>query len=187
MSLKTTILLSVVVFAMLSIFFLIQHEMQSMISSSEPIKKILLREGKKHLANKVVEKMGNEMSVEEVEPQFIAAAIQENRDIAEKEETIHKILEGKEGVKAQLNDAVEPSATETLHTLDRYEENKPGIIDLIDDKSSVADEKKGLLICDGKPLDSEIIYWKIVPGDKTFESPITPHRKSRNFAKSATS
>jgi hypothetical protein len=36
-------------------------------------------------------------------------------------------------------------------------------------------ERRGLLQCDGKLVDSEIIYWKIVPGDNVFESPITPH------------
>jgi hypothetical protein len=36
-------------------------------------------------------------------------------------------------------------------------------------------ERRGLLRCDGKLVDSEIIYWKIVPGDNVFESPITPH------------
>jgi hypothetical protein len=36
-------------------------------------------------------------------------------------------------------------------------------------------ERKGLLKCDGQYVDSEVIYWKIVPGDDTYESPITPH------------
>eukprot|EP01036_Dinobryon_divergens_P026489 gene26490-35150_t len=36
-------------------------------------------------------------------------------------------------------------------------------------------ERKGLLYCNGKQTDSEVIYWKIVPGDNTYESPITPH------------
>jgi hypothetical protein len=27
----------------------------------------------------------------------------------------------------------------------------------------------------GKKTDSEIVYWKEVPGDRTYESPITPH------------
>jgi hypothetical protein len=36
-------------------------------------------------------------------------------------------------------------------------------------------ERKGKLVCNGQERDSEIIYWKIVPGDKEFESPITPH------------
>ena len=36
-------------------------------------------------------------------------------------------------------------------------------------------ESKGKLVCEGKEIDSEVIYWKIVPGDVTYESPITPH------------
>jgi hypothetical protein len=36
-------------------------------------------------------------------------------------------------------------------------------------------ETRGKLICNGKPLDSEVIYWKNVPGDDSYESPITPH------------
>jgi hypothetical protein len=42
-------------------------------------------------------------------------------------------------------------------------------------KGQETEEKKGLLQCDGKNIDSEVIYWKIVPGDSTYESPITPH------------
>ena len=34
---------------------------------------------------------------------------------------------------------------------------------------------KGKLMCNGDDVDSEVIYWKIVPGDAEFESPITPH------------
>eukprot|EP01038_Epipyxis_sp_PR26KG_P011327 gene11327-15191_t len=32
--------------------------------------------------------------------------------------------------------------------------------------------KKGILICDGKSVDSEVIYWKIVPGDNEYKSPL---------------
>jgi hypothetical protein len=42
-------------------------------------------------------------------------------------------------------------------------------------ENNSTEERRGKLICDGKEVDSEIIYWKIVPGDKEFESPITPH------------
>ena len=38
-----------------------------------------------------------------------------------------------------------------------------------------APELMGQLKCGGKYIDSEVIYWKIVPGDSTYESPITPH------------
>ena len=36
-------------------------------------------------------------------------------------------------------------------------------------------EKRGLLVCNKKKVDSEVIYWKRVPGDDKYESPITPH------------
>ena len=36
------------------------------------------------------------------------------------------------------------------------------------------------MICNGKQVDSEIIYWKIVPGDAHYESPITPHHANHH-------
>lgn len=36
-------------------------------------------------------------------------------------------------------------------------------------------ERKGVLMCNGSAIDSEVIYWKIVQGDDSYESPITPH------------
>jgi hypothetical protein len=36
------------------------------------------------------------------------------------------------------------------------------------------------LKCDGQYIQSEIIYWKIVPGDNTYESPITPHHNDHH-------
>lgn len=39
----------------------------------------------------------------------------------------------------------------------------------------IINEQKGLLVCNGTAIDSEVIYWKIVPGDDSYESPITPH------------
>ena len=37
-------------------------------------------------------------------------------------------------------------------------------------------ETKGQLTCNGTSIDSEVIYWKNVPGDITYKSPISPHR-----------
>lgn len=34
---------------------------------------------------------------------------------------------------------------------------------------------KGKLVCNGHEVDSEVIYWRIVPGDASFESSISPH------------
>lgn len=35
--------------------------------------------------------------------------------------------------------------------------------------SSAESTRKGLLQCDGAPLDSEVVYWKVVPGDLDYE------------------
>jgi len=34
---------------------------------------------------------------------------------------------------------------------------------------------RGTLVCNGHEVDSEVIYWRNVPGDVLYESPITPH------------
>ena len=33
----------------------------------------------------------------------------------------------------------------------------------------------GTLTCNGQKVDSEVIYWREVPGDAEYESPVTPH------------
>ena len=45
------------------------------------------------------------------------------------------------------------------------------------DGSRPANMDKGSLMCDGVDIGatSEVVYWKVVPGDNEFESPITPH------------
>lgn len=40
--------------------------------------------------------------------------------------------------------------------------------------------RRGLLVCNGERVDSEIIYWKEVPGDSDFESPITLHHEDHH-------
>ena len=37
------------------------------------------------------------------------------------------------------------------------------------------DAQRGVLICNGERVDSEVIYWRVVPHDIDYESPITPH------------
>ena len=34
---------------------------------------------------------------------------------------------------------------------------------------------RGTLFCNGRRVDSEVIYWKNIPEDREYESPITPH------------
>jgi hypothetical protein len=63
---------------------------------------------------------------------------------------------------------VQPSGVESPHS-STSETSEEVAVD------EEGEEKRGLLQCDGKYIDSEVIYWKIVPGDNTYESPITPH------------
>lgn len=41
------------------------------------------------------------------------------------------------------------------------------------------DSTRGLLICNGMPKDSEVIYWKRLPADLIMESPVSPHKHER--------
>jgi hypothetical protein len=43
-------------------------------------------------------------------------------------------------------------------------------------------EERGKLVCNGKETESEVIYWKRVPGDISYESPITPHHANHHDA-----
>eukprot|EP00597_Dinobryon_sp_UTEXLB2267_P001157 CAMPEP_0170072120 /NCGR_PEP_ID=MMETSP0019_2-20121128/9840_1 /TAXON_ID=98059 /ORGANISM="Dinobryon sp., Strain UTEXLB2267" /LENGTH=557 /DNA_ID=CAMNT_0010280937 /DNA_START=182 /DNA_END=1855 /DNA_ORIENTATION=+ len=73
-------------------------------------------------------------------------------------------------------------ATQPLSTAQTIIDSKPIISSstplessLPSDPSNDQVERRGILMCNGKQVDSEVIYWKIVPGDSTYESPITPH------------
>ena len=68
---------------------------------------------------------------------------------------------------------VEPSVSQ-IKTKEAHGNNKDD--DAVLFKGSEI-EKKGSLVCDGKPTDSEIIFWKKVKGDRHYESPITPHHE----------
>jgi hypothetical protein len=77
-----------------------------------------------------------------------------------------------------------PKPTEPVLTLSDDATTKPkdhrspGSNHLYSHKTDAADlAKKGSLVCNGVPTDSEIIYWKIVPGDDSYESSITPHHE----------
>lgn len=51
---------------------------------------------------------------------------------------------------------------------------------MVEIPAPAAEERKGILTCNGKQVDSEVIYWKIVPGDDNYESPITPHHENHH-------
>lgn len=53
--------------------------------------------------------------------------------------------------------------------------NSSHVKETVNSRPQEEPEKRGLLQCNGSYVDSEVIYWRIVPGDITYESPITPH------------
>lgn len=70
------------------------------------------------------------------------------------------------------------SATVKEELLDQEEEAEEMDLNADDQRIEAdrfAEEKRGNLTCNGQLIDSEVIYWKQVPGDDVLESPITPH------------
>ena len=41
----------------------------------------------------------------------------------------------------------------------------------IEKTKAKAESRKGTLVCNGRHVDSEVVYWKVVPGDADYESP----------------
>jgi hypothetical protein len=48
-------------------------------------------------------------------------------------------------------------------------------LSLIDKQHAKRTSQKGLLLCNDMSIDSEVIYWKRIPGDIEFESHLSPH------------
>ena len=68
-----------------------------------------------------------------------------------------------------------PETPETPQQIGNDRENGKDPVLVMDKHQRKALTKRGVLKCGGQERDSEVIYWKIVPGDITYESPITPH------------
>ena len=79
----------------------------------------------------------------------------------------------KDDVKSSL--FLQRTSPDTSQSVQSFDSNV-----LNEERSEEGVERKGLLKCDGNYIDSEIIYWKIVPGDNEYESPITPHHNEHD-------
>jgi hypothetical protein len=99
----------------------------------------------------------------------VAATAKKDPKVHSEIEVAEGVFKGKDSEGNALNDDAKDNRTDAHPVAEWHEEEK---------------ERRGELICNGKPIDSEVIYWKIVPGDDTYESPITPHHGyfvDRNF------
>ena len=79
-----------------------------------------------------------------------------------------------------ISDRISPDREVDTGSLQKSEESVPQLLTSAQKARYSREEKKGVLICQGKPVDSEMIYWKIVPGDDSFESPVTPHHSNHD-------
>jgi hypothetical protein len=125
------------------------------------------------------------------EPVSVAAAVALDRERREREHALVQKQDKGAGQeqpllvksKAELKPSEEtrPTRTEERLTDDGELEGEGGEEALsIAPEDHDEHEKTGALMCDGKDTESEVIYWKIVPGDNEFESPITPHHDNHH-------
>jgi hypothetical protein len=190
--LKETLLIGLAIFGMLTLIFVVQHESQ-MIAHEKRGGDISLH-GKKgmrerftsrnfrdfsKIRNSTAARWGQELIKEvnyienklQQEAKFI-----ENVVINEANFIESKIVEEVNYITNVGRDTDTASSTPAATNVPAQSAKK----DLVQEKrmtviTSNEMERKGELICDGKSIDSEVIYWKIVPGDAEYESPITPH------------
>lgn len=185
--LKDIVSYAVALFCLMSIFLLVQHEVALMrhgTPSSDPslnlgkhdLSEIFRKNLVKRAAKAAMEDASKKAQVKQVKdtkapPQKPPSTISFRKD--NPHTTIHEL-----GVD-QLQHAKAIEAKKDIAGADAVDlEEKELEIDAEEQKEEAAQfpkERKGNLICNGSAIDSEIIYWKIVPGDAEFESPITPH------------
>lgn len=179
MSLRRVLLLSVSAFSILSIYMIIQHENQFIagnIQRSEEIRQYLRRG-----IDLAQEYERNFLKV--FDSRNISSQVNSSAAFIDVEET--DITQSERSIVPQpdvppilLRKETNPNEIPARTNVSYYEERLPTQTSskpIPTKETQVAVERRGRLQCDGKLVDSEVIYWKIVPGDDTFESPITPH------------
>ena len=157
MAVTSTLLLSVLSFALLSCFLFIYHEMNSSKVSSAISQASF--QGLSHKSSVLGQRQQKSIGIGKPKIKFLKGN-NSSVDILDIPEIVDRDSEGVLLNDDATNGQARENETDAHHIFEKHEEEK---------------ERKGELICNGKPTDSEIIYWKHVPGDDTYESPITPH------------
>jgi hypothetical protein len=163
MSLRRVLLLSVSAFSILSIYMIIQHEQQFTVSNFQDGERIrqYLRTG-------------------------IDIAQQYEKNLLRVFDPVNTTLDHNAMfIETEFPDVAEPPKPPSEVEHPEGENTKPPVkivtkpttkpAPLVTEPPLEPVEKRGLLTCNGQQVDSEVIYWKIVPGDDVYESPITPH------------
>lgn len=168
----TILLRLVVLFAVLSIIIFIQYEMATLSVSKNSLNKIKNPKS----ADSVLEKFSTEQLSQSADVNKLRGSATVSK-VATTATT--KVIEPIHPLVPAIVFSVQPAApiavasvvtTQKQLVNNRTRESDDEVL-----FSSGETEKKGSLMCDGKFVDSEIIYWKRVKGDRHYESPITPH------------
>jgi hypothetical protein len=158
----------VVLFAVFSFLLVVQHEVNVSKHASNNVDN--------HLAKLKASRVQREKisNTEEILPS-------NEQDVAEELLDVHKIASPKLSPRDTFKlDEIHASLKieKILRNQVENDDGKEADVEVIKENDKASDIKKnekGKLICDGKPVDSEIIYWKEIASDMTYESPITPH------------
>ena len=83
-------------------------------------------------------------------------------------------------LRKRLSSMVERKNESSTGMFPTYGDDSKFNVTSIEKSNAKAEAKRGVLICKGKRIDSEVIYWKVVPGDADYES---PYRRKNELAK----
>lgn len=174
-SLKDIVIGAVALFALVSVFLLIQHEINSVYQTKEGgiedsihVDHISLRELFFKKAG-IVRSVKPANAIDKITLEKMAVSIEDHKPVATIYEINEKELEYAREKEAAKEEVAEKEVEIEEKELELTEQEQR------EEAQQYPKEQKGLLMCNGSRVDSEIIYWKVVPGDRTYESPITPH------------
>jgi len=175
--LKDIILYAVTLFVFLSVFLLVQHEIRAAWQLRRGIDKETKYPGIQSLREMFLKQPEMSRPVVPVKPPLAGVSVPRTGGITfadhKPEAIIHEINE-KELEFAREKEAAKEEVGEKEVEIEEKELELTEQ-DQKEEEQQFPKEQKGLLMCNGSRVDSEIIYWKVVPGDRTYESPITPH------------
>ena len=188
MSLQQTLIIAVSIFCMLSVYLILQHEQKlssaslggshPFLEASKNVISNLKRDFTPLVTHAQLSSLSSQKEVIIQEPTENDLTHEDTHTTPEKPTTVTVSIET-ETTQDMGGDRV-PSKTSEVNDSPELEMKPPAEQMEVKVKKPEKEEedeveKKGLLQCDGQFVDSEVIYWKIVPGDDTYESPITPH------------
>ena len=186
-TLKSIVIYAVALFVLLSVFLLIQHEVSLMntthgVPQSDPA----ASSGKVHLrdifAKKILKDSDNKASPSKASETTatISFTKTDNSKVLH-ELNIEELEHNKEHeIENEVTKDIKHTETELDTNREHKKEHEKEHEEKVEEIEQYPQEKKGLLTCNGKLTDSEVIYWKQVPGDSTYESPITPHHEDHH-------